>query len=179
MKLWAILVGALFVSLVVVVHGFLMVFSPRLHYKLLDWWTRADEWSKPKPGRGVGLEIDLRLAGAGFIILGGIILRVVVLAMLGTLLTGVQPALPEEEGQIGSPAAGEGGVDAFSLTVGLGALAIGILLLARPEMLDRWLEKNPYFDRVPTDPAKVKWNRILGALFLAVGLLSLAPWFFR
>ncbi|MGH9532218.1 MAG: hypothetical protein ACRD2Q_07480 [Terriglobales bacterium] len=164
----------LFVLLVTLTHGFLMLFSPRLHYKLLDWWTRADEWSKPKPGRGVGLMIHLRLAGIVLVILGGILLRVVVLVALGTLRTGIQPTLPAEEDQIGFPA---GRVDGFTLIVGLGASALGFLLLVKPEVFDRWLEKNPYFDRVPTDHASAWQNRILGALFLAIGLLCLRPWF--
>ncbi|MGH9509277.1 MAG: hypothetical protein ACRD2M_05020, partial [Terriglobales bacterium] len=85
-----------------------------------------------------------------------------------------QPTLPAEEDQIGFPA---GRVDGFTLIVGLGASALGFLLLVKPEVFDRWLEKNPYFDRVPTDHASAWQNRILGALFLAIGLLCLRPWF--
>src|SRR5271154_5344361 len=55
--------------------GSLMCCSPIRARRLIAWWSRADEWSAPRPEAGSrGWELEMRLAGLGLAVMFGFML---------------------------------------------------------------------------------------------------------
>ena len=75
--------------------GSLMCCSPIRARRLIAWWSRADEWSAPRPEAGSrGWELEMRLAGLGLAVMFGFMLRA---ALIG-LFHATQVSQPTPQG---------------------------------------------------------------------------------
>lgn len=84
MRDWLIVLVLLFFSLWVVLHGVLMIFSPKTVMRLVDWYSRADAWCSANPEWKPGFSWNSRLGGVGVLVVGGLMARAAIIWMLET-----------------------------------------------------------------------------------------------
>ncbi|MCL4523523.1 MAG: hypothetical protein M1453_05035 [Acidobacteria bacterium] len=75
------------VSLTFIAHGLLMLLSPPVHSRFLNWWAQSDKWLRPKDvalqSQERGIQIEKRIVGFVLLLIGLYAVRVPIKWFMG------------------------------------------------------------------------------------------------
>jgi MFS family permease len=171
MRSTIIWVGIFLGSLAGLAYGLLSMFSPRALEKVMEWYTRADRWSKRRQTPRSGGTISQRVAGFFIALMTGWIAFHLVEGLRQVRVSAPPTTRPEV------PQGGDGHWSA--LIVGLVTIALGIFSIVKPQVLLRMTQANfpnRELSQEMVDKTR-QGGRVLGVLTIAFGAFVLFLWY--
>ena len=152
-------------------YGLLSMFSPRTLESVMEWYTRADRWSKRRQTPKSGGAISQRIAGFFIALMTGWIAI--------HLIEGVWEVRVSAPPTTRSVVPPGGDAHWSALIVGLVTIALGVFSIVKPEVLLRMTQANfpnRELSQEMVDKTR-QGGRVLGVLAIAFGVFLLFLWY--
>ncbi len=149
--------------------GLLSMFSPRTLERFMEWYTRADKWSSPKPVPRAEGSISQRISGFLVTLMSLLMIRQAFrFLMHGVTLIPVRAMPPAGPSRHWS-----------ALICGVAIIGFGVYVAIRPQLLLRFTEKN--FPNRELSPRLMRQalraGPVVGTLTILLGAYLLFLWY--
>jgi hypothetical protein len=156
--------------LLLAVYGLVMAFSPKLAIRFLNWYSRADRWSRPNPDWGSGRLIQERFAGTA--------LALIAFILASPLLKWINHPKALKSVSVNTVPNMAHGADWYALLVGMAMLLGGVYVLLEPHSFLRWIGTITPYRKLPeaTDRRSQTAARMFGLLIAGSSLIPIYVW---